>query len=336
MGVPTGDFIGFKFGDYHSTQLGICRVSDGNRYNDTFLPTLQDKTTQVPGGDGTFYFGSYFTQKPIAINIAFDELTEVQYQKIGEVFGDKKIHPLIFDDHPYKVYYAKVTGSPQLKIICFDDPYTHGRVYKGEGTLNFTCYYPYAESQFNYIEDYYDAGYKNVDEWAAASHLQENRYFYDENGEKKFFDTFAPQGAITGTDFFSYVYNKTLPIEWKVFLPLGGVNGKMGDLTVSLVKDGETLHHFKMEGIEFTSDVSLIEIDSETRLIKLFPAVNSAPNVFEPTTDKFVLLNRKITEGDFFKIENNGFYEFHLNPVISGISNYLLDSIRLEYKYRYF
>jgi hypothetical protein len=32
----------------------------------------------------------------------------------------KNIHDLIFDETPYKVYSAKVTGSPQLKTVCFN------------------------------------------------------------------------------------------------------------------------------------------------------------------------------------------------------------------------
>ena len=37
-----------------------------------------------------------------------------------------------------------MTGTPQLKTICFDKD--DDRVYKGEGTIQFTCYYPYAHS----------------------------------------------------------------------------------------------------------------------------------------------------------------------------------------------
>jgi hypothetical protein len=33
----------------------------------------------------------------------------------------KGIHDLVFDECPYKVYSAKVTGTPQLKTICFEE-----------------------------------------------------------------------------------------------------------------------------------------------------------------------------------------------------------------------
>jgi hypothetical protein len=45
----------------------------------------------------------------------------------------KEIHDLVFDEAPYKVYSAKVTGTPQLKTVCFSE--NDERIYKGEGTI---------------------------------------------------------------------------------------------------------------------------------------------------------------------------------------------------------
>ena len=117
MTALKGDFLGFQFDNIHSSELGIMRVSDGNRYTENLLPTIQDKTNQIPGDHGTFFFGSYYTQRPINFSIAFDNLSEEQMRKIKEVFGDGKIHDLIFDESPYKVYKVKVNGTPNLKYI---------------------------------------------------------------------------------------------------------------------------------------------------------------------------------------------------------------------------
>ena len=143
-----GDFIGFSFNGYRSEDLGIVRVSDGSRYNEDLLPTAQDKTVQVPGGDGFYYFGSDYTQKPLTIPIAFDNLSEEDFSRLSRVFGTKDLGPLIFDERPYKYYMAKA-NKPQLKYICFEEK-GKGRVYKGEGTLTFTCYYPFARSAQTY------------------------------------------------------------------------------------------------------------------------------------------------------------------------------------------
>ena len=82
MSVMKGDFLGFTFNGIHSSELGIMRVSDGSRYTENLLPTIQDKTTQIPGGDGTFYQGSFYTQKQISFPIVFDELTEEQLRRL--------------------------------------------------------------------------------------------------------------------------------------------------------------------------------------------------------------------------------------------------------------
>jgi hypothetical protein len=70
------DYVGFTYNNVHSSALGIVRVSDGSRFNENLLPTMQDKTVQVPGADGMYYFGSYYTQRQFNVSFAFDGLTE--------------------------------------------------------------------------------------------------------------------------------------------------------------------------------------------------------------------------------------------------------------------
>ena len=147
-----GDFISFTYNGVHSTELGVMRVTSSNRYTDALLPTIQDKTVQASGSNGTYFFGSYYTQRQITINVAFDEVSESQIRLMRKTFGDQLSHELIFDDEPYKVYYAKATGTPQLQYIPFSSP----RVYKGEGTFSFTCYDPFAHTpnQYKYLTSY--------------------------------------------------------------------------------------------------------------------------------------------------------------------------------------
>lgn len=150
-----GDFISFTYNGVHSTELGIVRTSSSNRYNDQLVPTSQDKTVAVPGGNGTYFFGSNYTQRAITLNIAYDEVTEATLRRMRKVFSADTIHPLIFDDAPYKVYYAKVSGQPQLNYIPFqnyDSDFLDGtpRIYKGEGTINFVCYDPFAHCPNDY------------------------------------------------------------------------------------------------------------------------------------------------------------------------------------------
>lgn len=174
-----GDYMGFFFNNVHSSELGIVRISDGSRFSENLLPTIKDKTVPVPGGDGTYYFGSEYTQRQFAVAFAFDSLNEQGLARLRSVFGDKGIHDLIFDEAPYKVYSAKVTGSATLKYIPFAEGSTN-RLYKGEGTIQFTCYYPFARCRFmGKIKEELASEYPNIDEWWDASRIEPNKNFGD-------------------------------------------------------------------------------------------------------------------------------------------------------------
>lgn len=190
MSIIKGDFLGFTFNGIHSSELGIFRIAEGARYADDLAPTTKDNTINIPGGDGTYYFGSFHTQKEIVFSIAFDDLTESQLRRLKTIFSDKKTGELILDEVPYKVYKVKATGKPNLKYICFDrerdvdfredelgsnsltrdDLYgagaqsSQGRVYKGEGQLFFTAHNPYAKSRKKFLDEY---TVKNIPEWGS-------------------------------------------------------------------------------------------------------------------------------------------------------------------------
>jgi predicted phage tail component-like protein len=144
------DFIGFTYNGKHSWRdLGIYRTSDGSRYNSNLTATMTDKTADVPGGNGQYYFGTTFKNKTFTINYAFDNLTEEKFQQLKTTFDGKGIHDLIFDENPDIAWSAKVTGTASIKYLCFDDNALidqYKRVYKGEGSLTFTCYDPFARS----------------------------------------------------------------------------------------------------------------------------------------------------------------------------------------------
>ena len=80
-----GDFIGFSFDGNHSSDLGIVRTSNGSRYDDNLLPTSQDQTAAVPGGDGTYYWDTSHTQKPFNIPIASANVYAVSLGQIEEI-----------------------------------------------------------------------------------------------------------------------------------------------------------------------------------------------------------------------------------------------------------
>lgn len=207
MEAMRGDFLGFTFGDlnsnfWHSSELGITRISEGSRYSENLLPSTKDETVSVSGVDGVYYFGSTNEQVSFNFPIAFDNMSEIQLRKLKTIFNDKKIHSLIFDETPYKVYKVKATGNPNLKYVCFDVPkeayaredddieeekdrdYLYGtrmrprgnRVYRGEGQLSFTAYNPYAKSRYKYLDEYTS---NNIPEWGMMNNVSLGNIYYN-------------------------------------------------------------------------------------------------------------------------------------------------------------
>ena len=138
------DFLGFTFNGKHSyLDLGVLRTIN-DRMQHSLSPETNNITADNPGGEGTYYFGSRHKSRKFSINFAFDHLTEQQMREWKRFCSNKELSDLIFDEEPYKVYTAKITGAPILKTIPFDED--GERIYKGEGTLEFTCYWPYAHT----------------------------------------------------------------------------------------------------------------------------------------------------------------------------------------------
>lgn len=181
-----GDFIGFTFGGIHSSELGLVRVSDGSRYNEDLLPPLQDKKAQVAGRDGEIYFGSQYGTKPIKVPVAFDNMNEESFSKLRRILSNKTPQLLWFDESPYKQWLVKSANIQSFKWVCFDE-FRNGekeRIYKGEGTIEFSCFSSYATSKINYLDEVFEkepddngnlilkSEYENVNEWKDGSGLK--------------------------------------------------------------------------------------------------------------------------------------------------------------------
>lgn len=217
-----GDFLGFSFDGIHSSRLGITRVSEGDRYNESLVPEIEDKIIPVPGENGSYFFGSLYRTKSITIQIAFDSLTESQFRQLRKLLAIKKPCKLILDERPYKVYTAKISAPPQLNYICFDEEqyfwedhselennggyipksidhklYTGRmqRIYKGEGTIEFECIYPYAVDQFKILDFYGNFDFKPT--WGIGVYYKNNPRTPGEARERIAYDTeHAAEGEV--------------------------------------------------------------------------------------------------------------------------------------------
>lgn len=201
-----GDFIGFSFNGIHSSELGLVRVSDGNRYEKNLFPAISDKTVQVPGRDGFYYFGSSYNIRELTIKVAFDNLEEKEFRTMVEHFKDKKPHFLWFDELPYKEYLVKIKSPPNFKYLCFDEWVEEendngeimkrkARIYKGEGAIIFVCYSPYARARAKSLSDPVDKVIiKNEGNYLDLVH---NHYLDGNNNDnisgEEYRNLFAPQ-----------------------------------------------------------------------------------------------------------------------------------------------
>lgn len=299
MSVLKGDFIGFTYNGKHSSDLGIVRTSNGSRFDENLLPTMQDKTAQVPGGDGTYYFGSYYTVRPFSVSFAFDSLTEEQFAFLKSHFGDKKIHDLIFDERPYKIWKAKVTGSATMKYIPFAEGETN-RIYKGEGTIQFTCYQPYAVCEKKWL-DLYDNDNKN--EWSVASGLKNAQGIYDKL-----------QGANS-----IKLYNPG-DLESHFMLRFDFQNGKIGAGQISIDQDSSRL--LKWKEITAEKDDAYVKFNTKLNLIEGYRADNIKSGY---------IYNQYISDGAFFMIPQG-----ESTLVIADAAAYVNKTAPIEYNYYYF
>ena len=266
------DFFGFQFNGVHTSDLNIVRVSDGSRYSENLSPVFQDKTAQMLGSDGTLYWESFDTNKAWAIQVAFDELSEMQYRRLRQVFNGKTMGELIFDELPFKAYTAKVQSSPQFKTICFDAP-DGARVYKGEGTINFIAYYPYAKSVHKFLNEFDDYEYDNKAQWAAASGMKPTRASYD------------------GTGTTINLYNAgDLETDWQAFYIINSSGSALTSISLNGGVDGQMV--FSSISQKKTND-AYIRINSRTNLIE------GCDSSKIPTGS---LYNEFLVAGDFFKI----------------------------------
>ena len=313
-----GDFISFSYNGVHSTELGVVHVSTSDRYTDSLLPTIQDKTVQVPGSDGTYFFGSYYTQQQFTLSVAFDNVSEDQIRLARKLFGDRQSHPLVFDEEPYKIYYAKITGTPQLTYVPFqnydEDASTRPRIYKGEGQFNFICYEPFAHcpNAYKYLDTWVVG--QNGPSWYKYNNKNEWNYSAGLLNTKGTYDTFN-NGSFK-------VYNPgDVEADFKFIIPIGA--------TLSGIKITDGTNDLESHTLNVSGPITAK--GSDTHLL-----FNSKTNLIEGLSSQGArtmnLYNEYIQNGSWFKIPVNQTNKtWYFTPI-----DYSGDTPTLEYDYLYF
>jgi len=210
-------------------------------------------------------------------------MTEYQLAKLKSWLGDKKVHDLIFDEVPYKVYKAKITGSATMKYIPFSEGETN-RVYKGEGSIQFTAFSPYARSLHKFLKDY---EVSNLNEWKAASGMRTNGYYEDDNINSSPIDEFI--SVFRGF----YVYNPG-DLETDFILKLRFLNNEIAPGSIYMGIGSAQLNFKKI--VAKNSDVG-IQINTKLNLIEGIDINGKKTGT---------IYNEYISSGEFFKIPKIG------------------------------
>ena len=378
------DFLGFTFAGIHSSELNIIRTSGGDRFDEQMTPEIRDISVEVPGMNGEYFFGSTYGTRTFEIEIAFDSLTEAQFRKLRQLYGRKQIGELIFDERPYKKYLVKIESPIELSYICFDErtktpstigepgiqwetingerqrktiyPYviseTPQRVYKGEGQIDFICYYPFAKSVFKVLPE-------NVDStgWAVSSGILNSREY---NGIDTYTSwTNVNDGNEQATTYGIQVYNAgDLPTGFRLYIPF--VNGSTQDIsliyTVNSSVDSQKILNFdamtrKGEdvGVIIDTNNNLIIGVNPQSVVTTNTTENSETSEIEVTTvttsvgitydingnaqysTSGNLYNEFIDSGSFFKLEPNDRTDNAIIEIIGGEGD-----IEIFYDYLYF
>lgn len=331
-----GDFLGFKFAGVHSSDLNIVRTSNGDRFDEQIIPEVKDVTVEVPGMDGQYYFGTTYGPRNHEISFAFDKLTEEQFRRLRKVYGRKQIGELIFDERPYKKYLAKIESPIELSFVCFDEPnytwekvqteyntYVQGisgdyehkvydgttrRIYKGEGKITFTCYFPFAKSVYKQLpvtEEESDwavssgimtaAEYTNIDTYMTLDNSGQEAikgfFVYNAGDVPTGFRLYLPSSAAGQRIVLSYGESNLIlkPMEMKssdIGVLVNTDSGLIvGVKNISINQDGNTTiitsgnlyneyvesgYFFKLQPSISTSDISTLQIEGGGEGIQIF------------------------------------------------------------------
>lgn len=353
MGIK-GDFTGFTFDGVHSSQLGITRVSGGDRYEVRLFAEMNDMTGEVPGLDGNYFFGSNFGTNTMTLQIAYDSMTEIQLRRIRQLFSTKKICSLVFDETPYKRYLVKAASPIELNYVCFDEPLKIGqeygtgvrrikneqgkriweptvkdvynnsktqRAYKGEGTIELIGYYPFAKSVFKVLPDESgveekDKQYPNISEWAESSRLLTAEQYQE-------YDSFETVTVDEETKQVCKLYNPgDVSTGLRLYCPFTSISEGYGSNSLEIT--------YLPTGVPIEKDANIIKIDAITAAnsedigmlintdIGLIYGVTSFSkdgyDVSYELSDR--IYNEYFSAGHFFRIQPSVKYDSEEKPVI--------------------
>ena len=374
--VTKADFIGFEFAGKHSSELGIIRTSDGDRFSEQLTPEIKDITVEAPGMHGEYFFGSTYGNRTFEVQIAYDHLTEEQFREMRKLYGRRNVGELIFDERPYKKYLAKIESPIELSYICFDEPkrkivgindndkrygvravdripitetvvdedtqeeieietgeyeiqreriYPYEReegterIYKGNGSISFVCYFPFAKSVYKQIpisEEESDwvisSGILTAAEYATIDKYDNETGIinvYNAGDVPTGFRLYIPfdAGVESTLEPIELTYKNILSAEWTDILKIEEITKKGDDVGI-LIDTNNGL----IVGVnpQLTTETSIVYdsqtgalVNAEAQNVEVGITYDINGNAQYSTSGN--IYNEYVEAGDFFKLQPN-------------------------------
>lgn len=326
-------FSTFKYNGKDSSEMGIYNVSNSGTYTLNIEPTFSDELQNVPGYDGTYYYGSKITGQQFVFTCFCHDLSAVEYDNLKTWLSPRRLGRLILAEQPYKYYLVKPISvstlsaypltsvqTPQNSIL---GDYIDGDVvYTGNFTLTFQTMgsaYGYGISYYRddliydaktyYGRDYYyDSGllYKDMSpalEWNVTS-----------NANAQSIPIYNPGNALGQPNFtvehtgtfaaHSYLQFNNTDTNSSNIIDISGITGNFNiDISSqSITDENENTYYGRFEGTPLTINPCGINVEIPETFV----------NDYEQTD---------LVEYDSFYINNN---VVSINPKVLTVSNDLI------------
>ena len=198
-------FISFSFDGKNIEDFNLIATIDGDRLQRKGYSEFEDLTSNYEILDGHFYWGTHYTNHTLDFSLSTDGITENELNNFLKWFQPGRTKELILSEHPNRAIMARVSSSPELHLLPFEEKtskkidgqlyYTSTTLYKGEISLSFTMEEPYWYSKIN-IFGYLDSEtgvYRDV--WIDANGIEQN-IFNDPDAIKIALEDNIPIGSM--------------------------------------------------------------------------------------------------------------------------------------------
>ena len=170
-------YISFSYGGKYIEDFNLLATM-GDRLSKNIYADFEDATSNYDTLDGQYYWGTHFTTNQLEFTLSTDGMSQTDLEKFKMWFKPGVERELILAEHPNRVILARVSATPTISMIPFEQIETiliNGNkknistaLYRGDITLSFIMDEPYWSGKLFYMPKYLDLntfdGYEEANE----------------------------------------------------------------------------------------------------------------------------------------------------------------------------